>query len=149
MIDQAGYQLKRMNVIRLYAWLYAAMFLFVVALGYIPGLTNAEGQLLGLFRIELVDDLLHLGSGIWAALAAWHSTRASVFYFKTFGIIYLLDGIIGLIFGQAYLDGGIFLYGYFPMDFWTRFAANLPHIMIGGIAVVIGFVLSRRFPDHA
>lgn len=147
--NKVGYLFNKMNVIQNLAWLYAAMFIFVVALGYIPGFTNAEGQLLGLFKIELIDDALHLGSGIWAALAAWTSARASTFYFKTFGVIYGLDGIIGLLFGQGYLDGGIFVHGPTPLDWGTKFATNIPHIMIGGTAVLIGFVLSRKLADQA
>ena len=127
------------------AWVYAGLFLFVVALGYIPGFTNSAGQLFGLFRIELKDDILHLGSGLWAATAGWLSTRASTFYFKLFGIIYGLDGVLGFLTGQGYLDGGIFIYGVTPLDLTTRFAANLPHMLIGGIAVLIGFVVSRRY----
>ncbi len=144
-MKNVGYLLKEMNIIRLYAWVYAALFIFVVALGYIPGLTNTEGQLLGLFRIDPIDDVLHLGSGIWAALAAWTSARASTWYFKLFGVIYGLDGVIGFLFGQGYLDGGIFIYGPIPLDWGTKFAANLPHMLIGGMAIVIGFVLSRKF----
>ncbi len=127
------------------AWVYAAMFLSVVVVGYLPGLTNSQGQLLGLFRIELVDDALHLGSAIWAALAAWISARASIFYFKAFGSIYLLDGVIGLLFGQGILDGGIFIHGVAPLDWGTKIAANLPHLVLGGTAVFIGFVLSRKY----
>ena len=134
-----------MNIIRILAAAYAALFLFVVALGYLPGLTNTEGQLLGLFKIDLIDDALHFGSGVWAAVAAWHSTRASVQYFKLFGAVYTLDGVFGLLFGQGFLDGGIFTRGITPIDFGTRFAANLPHLLIGGIAVLIGFVVSRRY----
>jgi hypothetical protein len=130
------------------AWVYAALFLFVVALGYIPGFTNSAGQLFGLFRIELKDDILHLGSGLWAAVAGWLSTRASTLYFKLFGVVYGLDGVVGLLTGQGYLDGGIFIYGVTPLDFATRFAANLPHLLIGGIAVLIGFVVSRRYASQ-
>ena len=133
------------NLIQNLAWVYAGLFLFVVALGYIPGLTNSAGQLLGLFRIELKDDILHLASGLWAAVAGWLSVRASVFYFKLFGIIYGLDGVCGFLFGQGYLDGGIFFYGVTPLPLGIRFAANLPHMLIGGIAVWIGFVLSRHY----
>lgn len=139
----------RLNLTRTLAGVYAALFLFVVSLGYLPGLTNAEGQLLGLFKIELIDDALHLGSGIWAAVAAWYSARASTLYFKIFGSIYSLDGIIGLMFGQGFLDGGIVIRGITPLALGTRVAANLPHLMIGGLAVIIGFVLSRRAGDHA
>ena|SRR5690606_7924651 len=137
-----------MNPVRLFAWVYCVLFLFVVALGYIPGLTDQQGYLLGLFKIDPVDDILHLGSGIWAGIAAWRSTRASVFYFKGFGTLYSLDAVIGLLFGQGILDGGVFLYGPTPVDMVTRILANLPHVVIGGLALFVGFVLSRRFPER-
>ena len=130
-----------------WAWIYAALFLGVVSLGYIPGLTNDQGQLLGLFRIELKDDLLHLGSAIWAAWAAWSSAKASTFYFRLFGLVYFFDGVCGLLTGQGYLDLGIFLYGPAPLDLITRIGANIPHIIIGGVAVLVGFVLSKRYEN--
>ncbi|HXF64430.1 MAG TPA: DUF4383 domain-containing protein [Caldilineaceae bacterium] len=137
-----------MNSVRLLAWVYCLLFLFVVALGHLPGLTDDQGQLFGLFQIDLVDDILHLGSGIWAGIAAWRSTRASVFYFRAFGALYSLDAVFGLLFGQGILDGGIFLYGVTPVDISTRVFANLPHVVIGGLALLIGFVLSRRSPER-
>lgn len=137
---------SRVHPVRTCAWVYAALFLFVVALGYLPGVTNEAGQLFGLFKIDPIDDALHLFSGIWAAAAAWYSARASILYFRLFGVIYFLDGVIGFLFGQGYLDGGIFIHGVTPLDFATRLGANLPHLLIGGIAVIIGFVVSRRYP---
>ena len=59
-------------------------FLFIVVMNYIPGLTNADGQLLGLFRIDPIDNIVHMISCIWAAVAAYRSTRASVLYFRIF-----------------------------------------------------------------
>jgi hypothetical protein len=143
---------SRRSIFQNLAWVYAAMFFFTVALGYIPAFTDNAGLLFGLFSIQLRDDILHLASGVWAAWAGWRSTRASIFYFKTFGIIYALDGLLGLITGYGYLDGGIF-FAHFPVfpafDFTTRLFANLPHIVIGGTAVFIGFVLSRKFAADA
>lgn len=134
-----------MHPIRKLAWAYAALFFFVVSLGYIPGLTDEAGYLFGLFTIDPIDDALHIGSALWAAGAAWHSARASRLYFQLFGALYMLDGILGLIWGHGYLDGGLLLHGPETLDFGTRFAANLPHLLIGGIALLIGFVLSRRW----
>jgi len=131
------------------AWLYAALFLFVVALGYIPGFTNEEGLLFGLFKIDPYDDLLHLASGVWAGIAGWRSTKASIFYFRLFGILYGLDGVVGLITERGYLDFGLFLNEPMGLNFSTRLAANLPHIVIGGTATFIGFVLSRRIIQRA
>jgi hypothetical protein len=149
MQSRVDYLFEKVNPIQALAWVYAAMFLFVVSLGYIPGFTNDQGQLFGLFKIDLIDDALHLGSGIWAALAAWTSARAATLYFKIFGIVYGLDGVIGLLFGQGYLDGGIFINGPAPLDWGTKIAANTPHILIGGTAVVIGFVLSQKWANRA
>lgn len=149
MTSKVSYLFKEINDLRKLGWLYALMFFVVASLDYIPGLTDGQGNLFGLFSLDLYDNSLHFASGLWAAIAAWHSTRATLFYFKTFGIVYGLDGVAGLIFGQGYLDGGIFLYGVTPLDFGVRFAANLPHIMIGGVAVLIGFVFSRKLVNHA
>ncbi len=134
-----------MHVMQKWAWVYAGLFFFVVALGYIPGFTDAQGSLFGLFSIQLVDDALHGGSAIWAAWAAWRSAYASTLYFKLFGAIYFLDGVVGLIFGRAYLDGGIFIDGPAPLDLMTKIATNIPHILIGGTAVLLGFVVARRY----
>jgi len=139
---------SQISLIRKLAWAYAAMFIITVALGYIPGFTNQDGQLFGLFSLQLHDDILHLASGIWAATAAWLSTRSSILYFKIFGVMYSLDGILGLLTGLGYLDGGIFLYPNPNIDLMTRILANLPHILIGGLAVEIGYLISRRFVNE-
>lgn len=129
-----------------WAWVYAVLFFSVVAVGYIPAFNDAQGNLFGLFSLQWYDDALHGGSGIWAALAAWRSSYASTLYFKLFGTVYFLDGVVGLIFGRAYLDGGIFINGPAALDLMTRIETNLPHIVIGGTAVVLGFIVARRHP---
>jgi hypothetical protein len=125
------------------------MFFVLGSLRYIPWINDENGVTLGLFSLQWYDDLLHYASGVWAAIAAWRSFKASEFYFKLFGIIYGLDGVMGFFFGQGYLDAGIFLQGITPLPLSTRFLANIPHIAIGGIAVFIGFVLSKRFSQNA
>lgn len=138
-------QTNGLHPMQKWAWAYAVLFFLVVAIGYLPGFTYPDGSLLGLFSIQLVDDALHLGSALWAALAAWRSVYASTLYFKLFGAVYLLDGIVGLIFGTAFLDGAIFISGPASLDFMTRLMTNLPHIVIGGTAVILGFVVARRY----
>lgn len=133
-----------MTNIQKYALAFAVMFFFIASLGYIPGLTDENGLLFGLFSLQLHDDLLHLGSGIWAVLAGLHSARQSVYYFKIFGLVYGFDGIVGLITGRGYLDLGIFLHDHVSLDFVTRLGANIPHIIIGGLAIYAGFVLSKN-----
>ena len=130
------------------AWFYAVMFAVLGSLSFFPYINDANGVTLGIFKLEWYDNLLHYASGVWAAVAAWRSFKDSAFYFKLFGIIYGLDGVMGFFTGQGYLDAGIFIYGYTPLSLAHRFAANIPHIMIGSIAVVIGFVFSKRFPEN-
>ena len=133
-----------MSRIQLFGWIYALLFFGVVAIDFVPGLKNANGELFGLFYLEPKDHILHGASAIWAALAAWRSTRATLYYFRIFGVIYALDGLLGLATGQGYLDGGIILNELFQIDLMTRIATNLPHILIGGVAVWIGYIYSRR-----
>jgi hypothetical protein len=132
-----------MNPLRIIAAVYAVLFAVVTSLNYIPGLTDAQGRTFGLFSLDIFDDTLHAASGVWAALAAWCSTRATIFYFRVFGTLYCLDGLLGLATGSGYLDLGIFLHGVLDLPFVTRVLMNLPHIAIGGFAVFAGFGLAR------
>ncbi len=134
-----------MNLIRILGFGYFAMFVFVVVLGYIPGVNDENGMMFGLFVLDLYDDSLHFFSGLWAGVAAWVSTRAITIYFKLFGVLYFLDGVMGFFLGSGYLDFGIFLYGVLDLDWTTRFFANLPHLMIGGFAIYTGFVIAKRY----
>ncbi|MEZ4862282.1 MAG: DUF4383 domain-containing protein [Caldilineaceae bacterium] len=136
-----------MSLIRKFAWLYAAMFLFIAVMGYIPAFLDNQGLLFGLFSLELKDNLLHGGSALWAALAAARSTWAARFYFQLFGLVYFFDGVVGLLFGEAYLDFGIFFYGPQPYTWVHKIEANIPHILIGGLAILIGLVLSRKYKE--
>jgi hypothetical protein len=133
-----------MDIIRILAGAYFLLFVGVVAIGYVPAFNDANGNLFGLFNLDLYDDSLHLASGIWAAVAAWHSRAWSVFYFRLFGILYFFDGVLGLFAGSGYLDFGIFLYGPLDLPLTTRIFANLPHLAIGGFAIYVGFFLSKR-----
>ena len=133
-----------MDIIREFAGLYFLLFVGVVAIGYVPAFNDANGNLFGLFNLDLYDDSLHLASGIWAAVAAWHSRGWSVFYFRLFGILYFFDGVLGFFTGSGYLDFGIFLYGVLDLPLTTRIFANLPHLAIGGFAIYLGFFLSKR-----
>jgi hypothetical protein len=133
-----------MDLIRKCGWAYAALFVGVVVICLIPQFIDANGMVFGLFKLDLYDHTLHLASGLWSAIAAWKSRSASVQYFKIFGPLYFMDGVLGLITGSGYLDGGIFLYGPLDLDLTTRFFANLPHFIIGGGAAYVGYRLARR-----
>ncbi len=136
-----------MNLIRKLGFAYFVLFVIVTAMSYVPQFKDANGLMFGLFKLDLYDDALHLFSGIWAGVAAWLSTRATITYFKLFGTLYLLDGVMGLFLGSGYLDFGIFIQGVLDLDLTTRIFANLPHLAIGGFAAFTGFVLSKPYAD--
>lgn len=132
-----------MDRVRAFGWVYFAGFVLIVAIGYVPGFEDSDGNLFGLFKLDLYDDSLHLASGLWAGVAAWWSRGAARSYFRLFGPLYFADGVLGLVTGSGYLDGGIFLYGPLDLPLLIRFFANLPHLLIGGFAAWIGYRLAR------
>ena len=130
--------------VRAWAWLYCALFVGVTVAGYIPPFLDETGSLFGLFSLQLHDDALHLGSAVWAGVAAWHSAGAARAYFRIFGPLYFLDGVLGLATGSGYLDAGILLHGPVDLPLMTRGFTNAPHLAIGGTAVIVGYVLYAR-----
>lgn len=148
LIDMTKKQ-NSISLIQKLAWLYAILFTITGSLRHIPFLNDHQGNTMGIFVLEWYDDLLHYGSGVWAAVAAVKSTKASINFFKIFGIIYGLDGVMGFFLGQGYLDLGIFTKGYLALDWGFKFWANIPHITIGATAVYIGFVLSKKYSKNA
>jgi hypothetical protein len=130
------------NPLRVLAAGYAVALALVTSLNYIPGLTDAQGRTFGLFALDVFDDALHAASALWAGLAAWRSTEATIFFLRVFGTLYCLDGLLGLATGSGYLDLGIFKNGVLDLPLMTRVLMNLPHIVIGGFAAFAGFVLA-------
>lgn len=127
------------------AWVYVALFAGVVIVGHLPGVDDSEGRLFGLFHITPYQDVLHSLSGLWALVALFVSEKQIKIYFQWFGTIYFLDGVLGAITGVTYLDLGIFI-GKAPINpESTRILANLPHVVIGGSAMILGFVFAKRW----
>lgn len=136
---------KRISLIQWLAWFYCANFLFIVTLSHWPGLTHADGRLLGLFTIDPVDDIFHLLSGLLAGACAIHSHRWSVNYFKYAGIPYAIDAVTSLLFSREFLNGDLFREGFGGPDFSVHnIMVNIPHVVIPVTMMLIGFWLSPR-----
>jgi len=133
-----------MSNVQKMGWVYCAGFILVVLSGLYPPFQDEQGRQFGLFTLDLYDHSLHLASGLWAGIAAWWSERAARNYFRLFGPLYLADGVLGLLTGSGYLDGGIFLYGQLDLPLTIRIFANLPHLIIGGVATWVGYRLAAR-----
>ena len=133
-----------MTNLRWIAVIYAIVLLFAASLNYIPGLTDSQGRSFGIFALDIFDDLLHVASAAWAVIAAYISTRASRAFLLYFGILYFGDGFLGLITGSGYLDLGIINYGIQNLPFGFKILANLPHLALGGFAILSVLLFGRN-----
>ena len=129
------------------AWVYTVGFVGVFLITHTPGFTDANGFLFGLFKIDPIDDIVHLLSGlVGLVVAVWAKSWIRT-YLLWVGILYGLDAIVGLTQSRGLLDLSIFTQGMGTPDFSAKnFAVNLPHIVLAGIALVFGF---RKSPTPA
>jgi hypothetical protein len=135
-----------MDLIRTLALGYMVALAVAAATNYIPGLVDASGKAFGIFQLDIFDDLLHVASATWAGVAGYVSRRASDIFFRTFGPLYLADGVMGLFTGVGYLDLGIIQYGVQNTTMIQNIPPNVPHLVLGGVATLAGYVLSKRVP---
>jgi len=134
-----------MSFERTLCFVYAAILAAVAAINYIPGLTDGEGLAFGVFALDPFDDALHLASAIWALVAGTVSARSARIFLILFGAAYLGDGLLGLMTGWGYLDFGVFTNPSLgPSLSLLRIAANLPHIVLGAVALAAGIATARR-----
>ena len=132
-----------MTAARIAALVYAAILAAVAAINYVPGLTDADGLAFGLFALDPFDDALHLASALWALLAGLVSHRASRVFLLVFGALYLADGLLGVATGSGFLDLGILRWGVLDQPLMLNVLTSLPHVLLGGVALLVG-LLARR-----
>ena len=123
---------KKITTIQKCAWGFAALFLGVYLLDYVPGIMDANGLMFGLFHMTRVVDLGHLGAGALGVIGALISARAARIYFYVLGIWYLIDV---LVYFFSHLQ---------QISLKTNFLVNLPHILIFIAAFWIATKVSRE-----
>src|SRR5258708_31416755 len=108
-------------------------------------------MILGLFRLTWYADGLPLVSALWAVSAALTPRRGSELFFQLFGVFYFADGVLGLVTGSGYLDFRILINGVLNLPLSTPIFANLPHLGLGRMAILIRHALAPRTrpPAHA
>jgi len=113
--------------------IFGSVLLVLGIAGFIPAWAP-EGELLGIFHVDTLHNLIHLGSAAAALAAGFISQEASQMYFRVFGFIYALVAILGLI----YMENDIL--GILANDL----ADTLLHVLIAGTALVLGFSKTEK-----
>jgi Domain of unknown function (DUF4383) len=129
------------------ALVVGATFLLVGILGFIPGITthygdmtfaghNSDAQLLGIFNVSVLHNIVHLLFGIAGLLLArtWDGARS---FLIGGGVIYLVLWIYGLL-----IDKGSKA-NFVPVDT----ADNWLHFVLGLGMIALGVMLGRRVID--
>lgn len=125
----------------------AAAFALVGVLGFVPGITTdydemelagheSDAQLLGLFAVSVLHNVVHLLFGVAGFLLARTWIGARLFLLAG-GTIYLVLTLFGLVVdrhGEA---------NFIPLDH----ADNWLHLFLGLGMVALGFLLGRRRAD--
>lgn len=109
--------------------MFGAVFLLVGILGFVPGITNDDNLLLGIFQVSAIHNIIHIASGV-AALAASTSEAYGKLYFQIFGVVYLIVAAVGWVQGDTVLG---------LID--VNVADNILHTVLGVAIAGIGFGL--------
>lgn len=127
------------------AWVFAALFFVVFIITNIPAFNDAQGRNFGLFKIDPIDNIVHLLTVIIGAVAAWYSARFSRWFFLIFGLLYGLDAYVGLVMSRGLLDFSVFTRGSGSPDFSiVNIAINAPHVAIAAAMIFIGVILKSE-----
>ena len=121
----------------------AIVFLLVGILGFIPGITSnfddmkfagedSEAQLLGLFQVSILHNIVHLLFGVAGLLLSrtWEGARN---FLIGGGIVYLALWLVGLLGGLDWLPAD-------DSDDWL-------HLGLGVGMIVLGLLLRGRRAD--
>lgn len=133
-----------MSQVQKLALIYALVFFVVVALDFIPFVKDSQGYVFGVFGFDFFDTSLHIFCGIIALLGGLFSTRLSVAFFQAVGLLFLADGVVALVAGNAFLDFSLIEFGTAEYGMVYNAIAATPYLLIGGVAAVIGFYLAQK-----
>ncbi len=117
--------------VRNYARIIGIVLLITGVVGLLLG-----NMLFGLFNSDLLEDIIHLGSGALMAYVGFAVSDNGLARTLVggLGVVYLLVGILGFITPT--------LFGLIPTGY--TLADNLLHLGLGILGIVVGFLLPRN-----
>ncbi len=128
---------KRFSAIQKCAFGFAALFLGVYLLDFVPGIMDQNGLMFGLFHMTRIVDLGHLGAGTLALVGGLTSPRWARVYFWILGIWYTIDVVV------------YFFTHLQTLPLVKNVLVNLPHILIFLAAYWIATHVDKPKPAEA
>jgi hypothetical protein len=137
-----------MGLARTVAAVFGVVYLLVGILGFLPalvtggapaGMPSATGNLIGIFPINALHNVVHLAIGA-ALLYGATATPAAIIVSRIVGIAYLLVGLLGLVSADGL--------GLLPLGGTDV----VLHLATGAVLTYIGFAAPRarrRLPDSS
>jgi hypothetical protein len=109
---------RQFSTIQKFAFGFAALFLGVYLLDYVPGIMDQNGLMFGLFHMTKIVDIGHLALGALALVGALISPQAARVYFWMLGIWYTID-VVTFFFGHLH-----------SLSLVVNILTNMPHLII-------------------
>jgi len=109
---------KQFSSIQKLAFGFAALFLGVYSLDFVPGIMDKNGLMFGLFHMSKLIDFGHLALGALALISALVSAKISRLYFWVLGVWYTIDVV-------TYFVGHLHTTPLTP-----NILVNLPHTIV-------------------
>lgn len=123
---------KHFSTIQKCALVFAAIFLGVYLLDYVPGIMDENGLMFGLFHMSTLIDLGHLAAGATGLVAGLISPKMARIYFWALGVAYTID-VITYFFGHLR-----------SISLKTNILVNLPHVLIFVAAYWVALKVDRH-----
>ena len=136
--------------VRKAAAFFALLFLIVWIATHVPAFSDVSGYNFGLFKIDPIDDIVHLLTAVVGLFSAWYSAGAARKFLLLFGVLYAIDALVGIVSQLGFLDLSLLnavLSGGTVLDpdlSVKNFLINGPHIVISAAMVWIGVRGYRR-----
>ena len=121
---------------RMFALVFGVVYLLVGLLGFTASASMADANLLGLFPVNLMHNIVHIAIGVWGLLS-YRSLTGAVTYARGLAIVYALLTILGIIPATNRLFGLAPLYGN---DIWL-------HALTAAIAAYFGWMAPAETVD--
>jgi hypothetical protein len=129
--------MRNLATIRKCALGFAALFLAVYLMDFVPGVMAKNGKMFGLFAMTMTVDIGHLVLGVLALLSGLISAKVSRLYFYALGLWYAIDVI--MYFTSHFSDT--------PLK--INLAVNTPHTLITIAAFWIALKVDRPTTNAA